>query len=97
MRYPVMRLQSLDFASGTPFETHLVQSPGKAEQVLPEELTAVVREALVGVAKNGTAKPDLGQFRVGRSGAARYRRQQDRNRRSPIRGLAAAGVWYRRE
>ena len=62
MRYPVMRLQSLDFASGTPFETHLVQSPGKAERVLPEELTAVVREALVGVAKNGTAKRIWGSF-----------------------------------
>ncbi len=62
VRLPVMRLQSLDFASGTPFETRLVQSPGKAERVLPEELTAVVRDALVGVAKNGTAKRIWGSF-----------------------------------
>jgi len=56
MRLPIVRMQSLHLAAGTPYETRLEQRPGKAERVLPEEVTDVVRNALLTVVEDGTAK-----------------------------------------
>ena len=62
MRMPVSRLQRLDFAAGTPFETRLEQSTLKGERVLPEEVADVVRPVLLMVVDGGTAKRLKGAF-----------------------------------
>lgn len=56
MRLPVTRVASLQFARGTPYETHLAHQPAQAERVLQPEVADVVRSALIGVVENGTAK-----------------------------------------
>ena len=56
MRLPVTRVTALQFARGTPYETHLAYQPTQAERVLPPELADVVRRALIGVVEGGTAK-----------------------------------------
>ncbi len=55
-RLPVTRVASLQFAQGTPYETHLAHRPGPAQAVLQPEIADVVRRALIGVVENGTAK-----------------------------------------
>ncbi|WP_290660591.1 transglycosylase domain-containing protein [Aquabacterium sp.] len=62
MRMPVSKLQRLDFASGTPFETRLEQATAKAERVLPEEVADVVRRTLLTVVEGGTARRLKGAF-----------------------------------
>lgn len=62
MRMPVSKLQRLDFAAGTPFETRLEHTTAKAERVLPQELTDVVRDTLLMVVQGGTAKRLKGAF-----------------------------------
>lgn len=72
-RLPVAKLESLEFAEGTPFETRLRYRPAPAERVLPEEVAATVRRALLDVVQDGTAKrlrtglerPDGTRFDVG--------------------------------
>ena len=56
MRLPVTRVTALQFAQGTPYETHLAYRPTQAERVLPPEVADVVRRALIGVVEGGTAK-----------------------------------------
>jgi membrane peptidoglycan carboxypeptidase len=56
MLLPVTRVASLQFARGTPYETHLAYRPPRAERVLRPEIADVVRRALVGVVEDGTAK-----------------------------------------
>lgn len=62
MRLPVSKLQRLDFATGTPYETRLEQTAAKAERVLPEEVADVVRETVLLVVDGGTAKRLKGAF-----------------------------------
>ncbi len=69
MRLPVTRVTSLQFARGTPYETHLTYQPTQAEQVLPPAITDVVRHALIGVVEEGTAKRLKGAL-VRRDGTA---------------------------
>ncbi|HEX9719259.1 MAG TPA: transglycosylase domain-containing protein [Ramlibacter sp.] len=72
-RLPVAKLESLEFAADTPFETRLRYRPAQAERVLPEEVAATVRRALVDVVQDGTARrlrgvlgrPDGSRFDVG--------------------------------
>jgi membrane peptidoglycan carboxypeptidase len=59
MRYPTVNIQQLHFAAGTPYETRLGVLTG-GERVLPAEVAAVVKQALLDVVEQGTAK------RVGR-------------------------------
>ena len=56
MRLPLRKLQSLDFAQGTPYETHFENSGPTAERLLPEEITDVVRRSLISVVEGGTAR-----------------------------------------
>jgi len=56
IRYPVMRIQEMHFAEGTPYETVFVDENNSAERVLPSEVAEVVREALIGVVEEGTAR-----------------------------------------
>lgn len=53
---PTIRIRSLRFAAGTPFETIVNPRPAAGERVLPSSLVAVVRKELVGVVTEGTAK-----------------------------------------
>jgi membrane peptidoglycan carboxypeptidase len=72
-RLAVAKLESLEFAVGTPYETRLRYRPAQAERVLPEEVAATVRRALLDVVQEGTARrlrggferPNGGRFDVG--------------------------------
>lgn len=55
-RHRVVRVEEMTFAQDTPWETRVVREPAATEQVLPPEVAAVAREALVDVAENGTAR-----------------------------------------
>jgi hypothetical protein len=55
-RYPVVRVDALHFAEGTPFETRMVKTPNDGERVLASEIADVVRRALVDVVENGTGR-----------------------------------------
>ncbi len=54
MMMPVRKVQSMEFAKGTPYETHLVHAPAEGKRVLPEELTDIVRRSLIDVVQGGT-------------------------------------------
>lgn len=54
-RYPTVRIDSLQFAAETPYETKLVRQHAKPEQVLSPELSRVVRRVLVDVVEQGSA------------------------------------------
>lgn len=54
MLMPVRKVQSVEFAKGTPYETHLVHSPGTGKRVLPQEVTDIVRRSLLDVVQGGT-------------------------------------------
>ncbi len=56
VRRPTLRIRSLRFAAGTPFETIVKHRPAADERVLPSSLVAVVKRELIGVVKEGTAR-----------------------------------------
>jgi membrane peptidoglycan carboxypeptidase len=62
-RKPVARLESLVFARNTPYETRLSLAPKPAEQVMDPEVVKVVRQALIGVVEDGTARRLSGVFK----------------------------------
>ena len=55
VRLPTIRMEHLHFAAGTPFEVNLQRTPIQGERIFSSELSAVVREALLGVVEAGTA------------------------------------------
>ena len=55
IRYPVVRVEEMHFAEGTPYETMLRPEIADGERVLSPEIAATVRKALTGVVENGTA------------------------------------------
>jgi membrane peptidoglycan carboxypeptidase len=56
MRKSVVDLARLEFAVGTPYETVFGAHPSITERVIAPEAAETIRQALVGVVKNGTAK-----------------------------------------
>jgi membrane peptidoglycan carboxypeptidase len=56
VRLPTQRVGALHFGRDTPYETRLEPHNASAERVLPAELTATLRRALVGVVNDGTAR-----------------------------------------
>jgi membrane peptidoglycan carboxypeptidase len=56
IRRPAVRLQNLHFAATTPYETRFERRAQSGERVLPKEVAAVARRALVDVVESGTAK-----------------------------------------
>lgn len=56
VRYPNVRMQKLDFAKGTPYETTMVIDKNSGEQVIAPEIAEIVRKALINVVENGTAR-----------------------------------------
>lgn len=64
VRLPTLRIDRLDFASGTPYETHLSSNPDLGKRVLPVEVATAMREALSQVVEGGTAKRIQGSFKL---------------------------------
>ena len=56
LRYPVVRVDSVNLAPETPFETDLARTNGEAQRVMRAEVAAVVREAMIDVVENGTGR-----------------------------------------
>ncbi|WP_248797136.1 transglycosylase domain-containing protein [Pseudomonas sp. MWU13-2105] len=63
VRMPTLRIDSLHFAAGTPYETRLVNDPGKGKRVMPSEVATALREALSQVVDAGTARRVSGSFK----------------------------------
>ena len=63
VRLPVLRIDTLHFAAGTPYETRLVNDPDKGERVMPSEVATALREALSQVVDAGTARRVSGSFK----------------------------------
>ena len=62
VRGKVLRIDSLHFAAGTPYETHLVNDPAAGKRVMPTEVARALRGALSQVVDAGTAKRVAGSF-----------------------------------
>ncbi|WP_289021031.1 transglycosylase domain-containing protein [Desulfobacter postgatei] len=54
--YPTLQIQKLCFGAKTPYETRVVYQKSKGEQVMHPEVAEALRQALLGVAENGTAQ-----------------------------------------
>ena len=57
-----MRFDSFHFAAGTPYETQLALPPGQGTRLLPSEVAAAARSALIDVVEQGTARRLKGVF-----------------------------------
>ncbi|WP_093461321.1 transglycosylase domain-containing protein [Pseudomonas sp. NFR16] len=64
VRLPVLRIDSLHFAAGTPYETQLNNNPELGKRVLPSQVAAAMREALSQVVDAGTARRVSGSFKL---------------------------------
>ncbi|MBV4456867.1 penicillin-binding protein [Pseudomonas sp. COR58] len=64
VRMPTLRIDSLHFAAGTPYETRLANDPHVGKRVMPSEVATAMREALSQVVDSGTAKRVSGSFRL---------------------------------
>ncbi len=62
VRLPSVRIDSLHFASDTPYETRLGIKPDVGVRVLPSEVATALREALASVVEGGTARRLRGSF-----------------------------------
>ncbi len=56
VRRPTVRIDGLQFATDTPFETRLKRQPEAGERVMPAEVAQVTRRALLRVVNSGTAR-----------------------------------------
>jgi membrane peptidoglycan carboxypeptidase len=54
--YPSVKIQSINFAKNTPYETLLDRRINGGKRLLSPELTSKVREALIGTVEKGTAR-----------------------------------------
>ncbi|WP_285423241.1 transglycosylase domain-containing protein [Pseudomonas sp. efr-133-TYG-103a] len=64
VRLPVLRIDSLHFAAGTPYETQLNNNPELGKRVLSSQVAAAMREALSQVVDAGTARRVSGSFKL---------------------------------
>ena len=64
VRLPVLRIDTLNFAADTPYETRLVNDPDKGVRVMPSEVATALREALSQVVDAGTARRVSGSFKL---------------------------------
>jgi len=62
VRYPSVAIQQLRFAEGTPMETVLQRQPAAGERILSGQVAALVRQELIRVVENGTARRARGGF-----------------------------------
>jgi cell division protein FtsI/penicillin-binding protein 2 len=63
-RYPSIRLDTLRFAEGTPYETVMTRRLPEPEAVLSPELCRVVRASMIDVVERGTAVRARGALRA---------------------------------
>ncbi|QCB45236.1 transglycosylase domain-containing protein [Hydrogenophaga sp. PAMC20947] len=68
-RLPQNRIRSIHFAEKTPYETSLQPRPLEGDRVLEPEVARAVREAILDVVEEGTARRVLNAF-VGQDGTA---------------------------
>jgi membrane peptidoglycan carboxypeptidase len=64
VRQPTMRIDRLNFATGTPYETRFVQEAGNGQRVMAVEVAAALRNALSEVVEGGTARRLSGAFKL---------------------------------
>ena len=64
IRQPTLRVDRLNFAVGTPYETRFAPKAGEGERVLPAEVAAALRTALSEVVEGGTARRLSGAFKL---------------------------------
>jgi membrane peptidoglycan carboxypeptidase len=64
VRLPTVRLERLQFAADTPYETVLARGASTGEQVLPPEVAALTRKVLSEVVEQGTAVRLRGTFKT---------------------------------
>ncbi|MGZ0704865.1 transglycosylase domain-containing protein [Pseudomonas piscis] len=64
VRLPTLRIDSLHFAAGTPYETRLLNDPDKGKRVMPSQVATALRGALSQVVDAGTAKRVSGSFKL---------------------------------
>ena len=62
VRLPVLRIDSLQFAEGTPYETRVINAPNRGKRVISSEVASALRGALSQVVDAGTAKRVAGSF-----------------------------------
>ena len=64
VRARAVRIDSLHFAAGTPYETQVRNDPAAGKQVMPVEVARALRGALSQVVDAGTAKRVAGSFKL---------------------------------
>lgn len=64
IRYPTTRIGELHFAANTPYETVFERRLEPGERLLPQELCAVVKAAMVDVVQSGTARRASQTFKL---------------------------------
>jgi hypothetical protein len=64
VRMPTLRIDTLHFATDTPYETRLISDPDRGERVLPAEVAKALRGALSQVVDAGTARRVSGSFKL---------------------------------
>lgn len=64
IRQPVLRVDALDFAVDTPYETHLQNDGAQTRRVMAPEVAAALRGALSQVVEGGTARRLQGSFQL---------------------------------
>ncbi len=62
--YPTVRINRLQFAYATPFETVLTPETGNGRHVLSPAIARLVRQQMIGVVENGTGKRARGGLRL---------------------------------
>lgn len=62
VRRPTTDFERLSFATGTPYETALTVQPSEPKPVMAPEAADVIRQALLGVVKHGTANGLVGAY-----------------------------------
>jgi membrane peptidoglycan carboxypeptidase len=62
VRQPTVRIESIDVAEGTPYETHFIRPAEEGERIFPAEVAVTLRRALMDVVANGTAKRVAGAY-----------------------------------
>lgn len=63
VRMPTLKVTSLHFAGGTPYDTELSLKTEKGERVMPVEVAKVLRKTLADVVKGGTARAVYGALK----------------------------------
>jgi membrane peptidoglycan carboxypeptidase len=62
VRMPSIRITGLHFAQSTPYETHMLPAADQAVRLMPAEVAATLRRAMINVVEGGTARRIAGVF-----------------------------------